>query len=68
MTDRSMTEYDDFLDEVCEDVTIGSLTYSASFALQRVDPIAYRVGYSEWLDSVEEDARYHAEPDMDRCG
>jgi hypothetical protein len=68
MTDTSFTAYDDFLDEVCEEIQIGSLSYSPSFALQRVDPIAYRVGYSEWLDSVEEDADYHAEPDMDRCG
>ena len=43
--------YDDLLDETAGEVRIGGLTYSASVVLKAVDPIAYRVGYSDWLDS-----------------
>ena len=46
--------YDDFLDEVCEPVVIGSLTYSPSQVLKAVDPIAYRVGLSEFEDMEDE--------------
>lgn len=42
-------EYDAYLDEVCGPVVIGSLTYAASVVLFEVDPIAYAVGYDEWL-------------------
>lgn len=46
--------YDDMLDEVTSDgdgVHIGNLTYAASAVLKAVDPIAYRVGFNDWLDS-----------------
>jgi len=43
--------YDDMLDECCDEVRIGSLSYMPSRALKEVDPIAYRVGFSDWLDS-----------------
>jgi hypothetical protein len=33
---------DDFIDEMNEEVTIGSLTYYPSLVLKEVDPIAYR--------------------------
>lgn len=52
LTDSELHErYDDMIDEVSGDVVIGSLTYSASRVLKEVDPIAYRVGFSEWLDA-----------------
>jgi hypothetical protein len=43
--------FDDMLDEVCDEVRIGTLSYSPSHVLKNVDPIAYRVGFSEWLDA-----------------
>lgn len=43
--------YDDMLDEVSGPVRIGILEYSASRVLREVDPIAYRVGLHEFIDS-----------------
>ena len=43
--------YDDMLDEVSGPVRIGSLEYSASHVLREVDPIAYRVGLHDFIDS-----------------
>ena len=53
--------YDEWLDETCETVTIGSLEYSPSIVLERVDPIAYRCGYSDFLNFLAEDAEYELE-------
>lgn len=47
-----MAMYDDMIDETTGEVVIGSLTYAASRVLREVDPIAYRVGFSEWLDGA----------------
>lgn len=49
--------YDDWLDEVCGEVHIGSLSYVASKVLKEVDPIAYRVGMSDFVDSEMQDGR-----------
>ena len=43
--------YDDMLDEVSGPVRIGSLEFSASRVLREMDPIAYRVGLHEFIDS-----------------
>lgn len=53
--------YDEWLDEICEPVRIGSLEYSPSIALERVDPIAYRCGYSDFLDFLAGDVEYELE-------
>lgn len=42
--------YDDGLDEVYGDAHIAGLDIATSRALKEVDPIAYRVGFSDWLD------------------
>lgn len=47
--------FDEMLDDVYGDVQIGAFTYATSSALKNVDPIAYRVGLSEYVDSIEED-------------
>jgi hypothetical protein len=67
-------EYDDFLDEVSGDVQIGILSYSASQVLKEVDPIAYRCGFSDWLDSMprpwkceECDETYETEEKAEEC-
>lgn len=41
----------DFLDDVYETAEICGHYYSPSRALAEVDPVAYRVGFSDWLDS-----------------
>lgn len=46
--------YDNFLNEVIPPVVIGALTYDPAYVLKNVDPIAYRVGMSDYLDSMEE--------------
>lgn len=52
LTESELEErYDDYLDEVVGEIEIGSLTYLASRVLQEVDPIAYRVGFSDWMDA-----------------
>jgi hypothetical protein len=43
--------YRAFLDDVYEDVSICGLTYAPARALEAVDPIAYRVGFSDWTDA-----------------
>ena len=43
--------YRDFLDDVYETVEICGHYYLPSRSLAEVDPVAYRVGFSDWLDS-----------------
>jgi len=51
-TDRRIEElYSGWLDEVYGSVEICGLTYSASDAFESVDPIAFRCGRNDWLDS-----------------
>lgn len=44
--------YDDMLNEVYGDVEICGYKYSAAYAFEEVDPIAYRCGLSDWKDDV----------------
>lgn len=43
--------YRDMLDDVYGDVTVAGLTYTTSRALEVLDPIAFRVGFSDWTDA-----------------
>ncbi|MGB0971180.1 MAG: hypothetical protein ACPGVG_09495 [Mycobacterium sp.] len=43
--------YDEMLDAIYGDAAIGGMTYSTARALKEVDPIAYRVGFGDWVDS-----------------
>ncbi len=45
------TRYDEMLDECYPDLIVCGLNYSSSRTLQEVDPIAYRCGFNDWLDS-----------------
>lgn len=45
--------YKDFIDETTEPVKIWGMEYSPSQVLQDVDPIAYRVGFNDWLDGLD---------------
>ena len=44
-------EYNEWLDEQGP-VMIGTLEYSPSWVLSRCDPIAYRVGYDDFVDMM----------------
>jgi hypothetical protein len=46
--------YDQLLDEIYPDVKIGYSTFTASEILFNCDPIAYRVGLSDYEASLEE--------------
>ena len=44
-------QYREFLDEINPIVTICGMEYLPSTVLEQVDPIAYRCGFNDWLDS-----------------
>ena len=43
-------DYDEMLDDCFGPVRVGSLEYSASHVLKKVDPIAYRCGFSDYQE------------------
>lgn len=45
--------YKDMLDECYDTVQIAGMTYLTSQALYDVDPITYRVGFNDWLDTLD---------------
>lgn len=47
--------YDQMLDETNEQIVIGNLLYSPSDVLKAVDPIAYDIGFSEYVSYVMEE-------------
>lgn len=63
LTDSAEGEeaYAEMLDECNEMVTIGSLTYYPSVALERIDPVAYRCGKVDWADAEYSDCLYDLE-------
>lgn len=46
--------YKEMLDDCYEPVKIAGYEYAVSQALYEVDPIAYRVGFNDWLDTLED--------------
>lgn len=50
--------YDEWLDEIYGDVEIAGFTYCTSEALREVDPIAYKVGISDYVSSMYDDYMY----------
>jgi len=60
--------YDEMLDEVSGEIRIGSITFDASRVLEELDPIAYRCGFSDWLDGAELeeiDGEYYEQSEVD---
>ena len=43
--------FDEMLDECYPLVEFGLLSYTPSDVLRSTDPVAYRCGFSDWLDS-----------------
>lgn len=55
-------EYDEWLDEIYGGtVEICGLSYSPSIALYRVDPVAYRCGFNDYIDGLASDIEYELE-------
>lgn len=44
--------YDEWLDELYPDTEICGISYSASIALKRVDPVAYDCGFYDYQEHV----------------
>lgn len=62
--------YDEYLDEYYDTDSIG-LNYSGSRILKELDPFAYRVGFSDWLDMMITDGEIIEElpdPECEICG
>ena len=49
---EAMGLYDDMLDECCEPYTLNGMEYMPSTILKECDPIAYRVGFADYADSL----------------
>ena len=47
--------YDEMLDDCEGPVELCGMTYSASHVLRVVDPVAYRCGFNDYVDSLTED-------------
>ena len=52
-------QYVDTLDDVFGVVNIAGYEYATSHALKRVDPIAFRCGFSDYLSEFEECSEEH---------
>jgi hypothetical protein len=48
-----LMQYDEMLNECHPMVTVCGMEYEPAYALKELDPIAYRVGFHDWLDSQE---------------
>mgnify|MGYP003406281199 CR=1 FL=1 len=58
LSDRELHErYDEFLDEIYPKCEIAGLSYYTAHVLKNVDPVAYRCGFNDWLDSECRDGR-----------
>ena len=55
MNNERYDEYNEMLDGAYEPVQIGWGTYYPSVILKECDPIAYEVGYTDWLDAMAEE-------------
>jgi hypothetical protein len=53
--DVAYAMYDEMLDDAYQTITIGSGVYYPSQVLKKIDPIAYQVGFNEYVDSLSED-------------
>lgn len=63
--DELDSRYREYLDEIYPDVEIAGVGFTASRILSECDPIAYRGGFVDWLDSELIDGRIVSELDDD---
>ena len=66
LTDYELHErYDEMLDECYGTVSIAGLDYDTARTLKDVDPIAYRCGFCDWLDSEIGETLFESDPTTD---
>ena len=54
LSEREVEEqFNDMLDDIYGDIKICGYSYNSSRALKELDPIAYREGFNNWIDSEE---------------
>ena len=51
--DAATDRYEEMLDECYGSVRIGQMGYRTSYVLKEVDPVAYRCGLIDYVDSIE---------------
>lgn len=58
--DKYDENYDEGLDEIYGEIMIGNISFLPSRILKELDPIAYRCGFSDYIDSldIEDDEEY----------
>jgi hypothetical protein len=58
--DKHDDKYDEWLDEIYGEIMIGNISFLPSRILKELDPIAYRCGFSDYIDSldIEDDEEY----------
>ena len=55
MGQRMSDLYDEMIDECHDEVTrICGMEFNSSRALRELDPVAYRCGFADWTDSIED--------------
>ena len=47
------TRYEEMLDECYPTYNFNGMEYTAGTILKECDPIAFRVGFNDWLDSLD---------------
>ena len=50
-----LQQYDEMLNECHPMVELCGMQYEPAYALKELDPIAYRVGFNDWLSFREEE-------------
>lgn len=63
--------YDEWLDEIYPEVEMGHSVFQPSEILKELEPITYRVGFSDFLDSMTEDNSIidmDNAPECEECG
>ena len=48
---EAIEAYDDMLNEIHDWPVIGGISFAPSDILRECDPIAYRVGFHDWIDA-----------------
>ena len=51
--ERDEGDYEDYLNANYGDVDVCGMTFSAGSALRELDPTAFRIGFNEWVDSLD---------------
>ena len=52
---EALEMYEEMLDDCEGPVELCGMTYSASYVLREVDPVAYRCGFNDYVDSLTDD-------------